>query len=135
MRCIANLHEVLLLHSYRPSMRMVAFYAKFGTGRRLRKRQLAGCPILADFRKGGLSRTLLTGLFSFGAEEVERPTLSQRTRKDGAPSGSEETEGWGTRQTEALHEWVARIEESPWLRTGPTFRTPRKVGHPKMEKL
>ena len=31
--------------------------------------------------------------FSFGSQEVKRPTLSQRTRKDGAPSDSEEIKG------------------------------------------
>jgi hypothetical protein len=29
---------------------------------------------------------------------MESPTLSQRTRKDGAPSGSEEIKGWATRR-------------------------------------
>jgi hypothetical protein len=49
--------------------------------------------------KGGIPRTLLTGPFLPLLGEMERPTLSHRTRKDGAPSGSEDVKGWATRPT------------------------------------
>src|SRR6266852_393770 len=40
------------------------------------------------FCKGGIPRTQLTGPFLwFYSDDVERATLSHRTRKDGAPSG------------------------------------------------